>query len=71
MAAAQQMAPPGGGLDRPTERPAEPFTSGLPTGPGPGPADTGGVNPVLDTLKAAYRIMQTDAIAALIEAADQ
>lgn len=71
LAAAQRMAPPQG-VTRPTERPDEPFTSGLSTGPGPGPTTTGGqVDPVLDYLKAAYKQMPTAAIAALIEAAQQ
>lgn len=42
-----QAPPP---LDRPTDRPMEPITSGLPTGPGPGPEALGlpgGPNPDL------------------------
>lgn len=34
MQAAQQMAPPQGGMRRPSERPDEPVTAGLPVGPG-------------------------------------
>lgn len=30
-----------GALDRPTERPGEPVTAGLPSGPGPGPEALG------------------------------
>lgn len=37
LAAAAQMAPPEGALDAFTGRPEEPITTGLPTGPGPGP----------------------------------
>src|SRR5215831_3219302 len=38
-APAPMPAPPGsaGAFDRPTERPQEPVTTGLPLGPGPGP----------------------------------
>jgi hypothetical protein len=38
LAAATAQAPPSGpGLSGPTQRPNEPVTAGLPSGPGPGP----------------------------------
>lgn len=46
----QPPPPPGAGgpFDRPTERPGEPVTAGLPMGPGPGPEALGGYAPQND-----------------------
>jgi hypothetical protein len=71
LAQAQEMVPPNGGLGRPTEMPDQPFTAGLSTGPGPGPADTGGVDPLVDTLRAAVRMYpEVDALVSLLEKAE-
>lgn len=68
--AARQMAPPQGGLDRPSDQPNTPVTAGAPTGPGVGTeALNVPIDPVLDYLRAAYRSFNSPAIAALIEAA--
>lgn len=41
------QAPPPGAVpfDHPTQRPNEPVTAGLPSGPGPGPEMLGNINP--------------------------
>jgi hypothetical protein len=72
LAQAQAMdAPNHGGLLRPTEHPDEPITAGLSTGPGPGPRDTGGVDPVVDTLRAAVRLYpEVEALVSLLEKAE-
>jgi hypothetical protein len=58
-------------LDRPTERPMEPLTAGMAMGPGPGPsAAMPAVDPVLETLRAAYRAFPNESIGALLEAAE-
>lgn len=58
-----------GAMDRPTERPLEPVTSGLPTGPGPGPsALQPSFDPVVETLRVAYAAFPNESIGALLEA---
>jgi hypothetical protein len=43
----------------------------LSTGPGPGPRDTGGVDPVVDTLRAAVRLYpEVEALVSLLEKAE-
>lgn len=68
-------APPTPGarpLDRPTERPSEPLTAGMPMGAGPGPsAAMPAVDPVIETLRAAYRAFPNESIGALLEAAER
>lgn len=74
MAPPQASAPPvpPGPLTRPTDRPLEPITSGLPMGPGPGPEALGlGFDPVTETLRAAYRAFPNESVAALLEAAER
>lgn len=56
-------------FDRSTDRPAEPLTSGMAMGAGPGPsASMPAVDPVVETLRAAYRAFPNESIAALLEA---
>lgn len=45
-----------GAFDRPTDRPGEPVTAGLPIGPGPGPEVLFHADPTEETLRALYRI---------------
>lgn len=60
------MAGEQGDLLRPTERPDEPVTAGVPFGPGPmGTRDTG--DPVLAQLQAYYSVFPTQDLADLIE----
>ena len=60
-----------GPLDRPSERPNEPLTAGLPIGAGPGPEALGMVensdDPLLDELRAAYMHAPSEALRELIE----
>lgn len=66
MAQQPLQAPPP--LDRPTDRPMEPITSGLPTGPGPGPeAIVPSTDPVAETLRVMYQAFPNEAIGALLE----
>lgn len=59
-------------INRPTERPAEPLTAGMAMGAGPGPsAAMPAVDPVVETLRAAYRAFPNESIAALLEAAER
>lgn len=53
-------------INRPTERPNEPVTAGLPVGPGPGPRMDTAVDP-LDKLKAIYRAHPVEGIRRIIE----
>src|SRR5690242_6908610 len=56
MAQAGQVAAPPLPFNRPTERPDEPVTHGLPSGPGGGPevlAPAGGQDTILNTLRGA------------------
>lgn len=57
LAAASAMAPPGGTMSGPTQRPNEPVTAGLTSGPGPGPEILGigqpGPGGLAQTLQAA------------------
>lgn len=57
-------------FDRPTDRPGEPLTSGMVIGAGAGPsAAMPAVDPVIETLRVAYRAFPNEAIGALLEAA--
>lgn len=66
--------PPGshGPLDRPTERPDEPLTAGIPSGPGPGPEVLGGMagDDVGLQLRALYLAHPNEDIRSLIEDLD-
>lgn len=68
------MPPPVPGAQpftRPTERPGEPVSAGLPIGPGAGPeAMMHNVDPVLETLREAFRRYPNEDIAHLIELAE-
>lgn len=56
-------------LGAPSARPAEPLTAGLSIGAGPGPsALQPAVDPVVETLRAAYRAFPNAETAALLEA---
>lgn len=74
-AAAQQAIPlpqapePGASaFHRPSERPAEPLTAGMPMGAGPGPSITQqAFDPIAETLSAAYKAQPSPQLAALIE----
>lgn len=60
--------PPAQPLLRPTERPNEPVTSGLPLGPGPGPEVLGGADlPELEELRAIYMRFPNEGMRTLIE----
>lgn len=62
--------PPAGGLLRGTDRPDEPVTAGLPTGPGPGPEVLGGMHETDQVLANLYKVYQenpTEGLRALIE----
>lgn len=62
-----QMAPPDPGpFNRPTDRPAEPLTAGVPMGPGPDQTDIQ-FDPVAETLRAAFSAQPTPEIARLLE----
>lgn len=63
-------------LTRPTERPNEPVTAGIPAGPGPGPEALGNVpvsqvsgDPTVEVLQGLYRIYQNDDLRGMIEQA--
>lgn len=57
------------GFAAPSSRPAEPITAGLPIGAGPGPsALQPAVDPIVETLRAAYRAFPNAETAALLEA---
>lgn len=63
-----RVAPPPdpGPFNRPTDRPAEPITAGVPIGPGPN--DVGvSVDPVAETLRAAFRTQPTPELSRLLE----
>lgn len=67
-------SPPGGMGDflRATERPGEPLTAGIPSGPGPGPEAlnmTG--NPDRDELGAIYMQFPSEGLRQLLEAMDE
>jgi hypothetical protein len=72
LAAAPPPPVPGaaGPLDRPSERPSEPITAGMPMGPGPGPEvlgpQFGGPDPVAD-LRALYLLYPNEDLRRLIE----
>jgi hypothetical protein len=57
-------------LDAPTERPAEPVTAGLPSGPGPGPEALGAAGPgsddTLTRLKVLFQAHPNDDLGRLI-----
>jgi len=59
-------------LTRPTERPDEPITAGVPFGPGPGPIAAGvqprmvAVDSTLETLQALYELYPNEGLAALL-----
>lgn len=56
-------------LARPSERPGEPLTAGMAIGAGPGPSASAlAVDPVLETLRAAYRAFPNEGVGALLEA---
>jgi len=63
-----------GAFNRPTERPTEPITAGVPIGPGPGPAGAGiptMLNPnraAIEELRAIYELYPNDDLADLISA---
>jgi hypothetical protein len=58
-------------FDRPTERPGEPVTAGLPIGAGPGPSMAQpAVDAVVETLRAAVARFPTPGALALLEALD-
>lgn len=60
------------GFTAPSSRPAEPITAGLPIGAGPGPsALQPAVDPVVETLRAAYRAFPNAETAALLEAIER
>ena len=63
-----QMAPPPdpGPFNRPTDRPAEPLTAGVPVGPGPNQTDIM-FDPVAETLRAAFAAFPNPEIARLLE----
>jgi hypothetical protein len=65
--------PPPIPLGAPTTRPNEPVTSGIASGPGPGPEALGpGTGPTpLDELKAMYRIAPFEELRKLIQYAEQ
>lgn len=66
------------GLHEPTQRPNEPITAGMATGPGPGPEAVGlppstggpGNNPLADQLRALYLAYPSSDLAGLIEQYD-
>lgn len=64
--------PPGefGAFDRPSERPSEPVTTGLPTGPGAGPEVLGAMNPTHDELRALYSAFPNEDLRELLEDLD-
>lgn len=76
-AATGMPAPPGPlpgelPLARPTERPGEPLTAGMAIGPGAGPSPNAlAINPVIETLRAAYRAFPNEGVGALLEAAER
>lgn len=69
--AAQAMRPPNGGLLAPTNRPGEPVTHGLASGPGAGPEILGGPAGIslADQLQAMARSTNDPKMAALAELA--
>lgn len=61
-------------LTAPTQRPDEPLTAGIASGPGPGPEALGGVglDPTADELRALYsRFPHIDALRELVEELDE
>lgn len=58
-------------FDRPSERPMEPVTAGLPTGAGPGPEVLGLRDGPADELRAIYLATGSEAIRELIEAMEE
>lgn len=65
------VAPGGlGAFDRPSERPDEEVTAGLPIGPGPGPEALGTMNPTHDELRALYQMFPNEDLRELIEDID-
>ncbi len=69
-----QQAPPvmpgaRGPLTRPTERPNEPITAGLSTGPGPGPSGLRLSEP--DQIRAIYRAHPSEGLRRLVEYLDR
>jgi hypothetical protein len=62
-----------GPLHTPTQRPNEPLTAGLSTGPGPGPAALGlpAPDPVVNTLRGIYARYPNPEIAALLQEAQR
>lgn len=74
---AAQQAVPLPDFGAPTARPNEPITHGMPTGPGPGPAQAGipmAADPAADTaaqLRAIYSVYPNDELADLIASLEQ
>lgn len=68
--AAPQVVPGGlGPLDAPSDRPGEPLTAGMPSGPGPGPeALAGAIQPLspIDEMRAIYAAHPSDDMRRLI-----
>jgi hypothetical protein len=64
-----QTAPPPelAPFDRETDRPDEPVTAGMPIGPGPNQPDMPMLDPVAETLRAAFAAFPTPEIARLLE----
>lgn len=59
-------------LNAPSYRPTEPITAGMAVGAGPGPSVLApSIDPVVETLKAAYQAFPTPGVMALIEALDR
>lgn len=59
-------------FDRPSDRPGEPITAGLPMGPGPGPDPSlPAFDPVVETLRKAYLVAPNDEIGQLLERLDR
>lgn len=64
--------PPLDPFHRPSDRPGEPLTAGMATGPGPGPSAAQPVlDPVAETLRRAYQAMPSPQLAALLESVIQ
>jgi hypothetical protein len=67
------MAPPPISLSAPTTRPNEPVTSGLPTGPGPGPevlSNAQSPDPTIAELRALYALYPNRELAEILEDID-
>lgn len=72
MPAAPAPMPGDVGFAAPSSRPAEPVTAGMAMGAGPGPsAMMPAVDPVVETLRAAFRAFPNAETAALLEAIEE